>query len=215
MSTSLSELCPGTVIAAGQRRVTQRAISDFSVRYSAWGLPPVGSARRKRRKAEEDHANPWMICAIAEQLVSAAIAERSLIRGPMLVEKVAWPGPVIPGEEVKLRIEVLEACPSMPLESVQLRWRWVVTTTRETEALDLVSLTHLRLWQRESVQKVTTAGQRMAYKVPQASALVGVSKHALYDAIRKERLPAYRPKPRAHLLILAEDLKAWVISYKV
>jgi excisionase family DNA binding protein len=52
--------------------------------------------------------------------------------------------------------------------------------------------------------------ERISYKVAQAAEAVGYSRYVLYDAINRQELPAYQPYEGADILILKEDLHAWV-----
>lgn len=53
--------------------------------------------------------------------------------------------------------------------------------------------------------------ERIAYKVSQAARAVGFSRYVLYDAIREGHLRAYQPMPGGDLIIIAEDLRAWIM----
>jgi excisionase family DNA binding protein len=52
--------------------------------------------------------------------------------------------------------------------------------------------------------------ERIAYTVSQAAEAVGLSRYVLYDAIRAKELAAHQANEKARILILAEDLRAWV-----
>jgi excisionase family DNA binding protein len=53
--------------------------------------------------------------------------------------------------------------------------------------------------------------ERIAYKVSQAARAIGFSRYVLYDAIREGHLRAYQPMPGGDLVIVAEDLRAWIM----
>lgn len=60
-----------------------------------------------------------------------------------------------------------------------------------------------------------TKPDRVAYKVAQAADAIGYSRYVLYGAIRRGELAVYQPYKGADWLILADDLRAWVITRKV
>lgn len=68
---------------------------------------------------------------------------------------------------------------------------------------------------RPSEKAAGSGASPIAYKVAKAAALVGMSRYLLYEAIRNQELRAFRPKPRADLMILAEDLREWVTRHPV
>lgn len=51
--------------------------------------------------------------------------------------------------------------------------------------------------------------ERIAYTVSQAAAAVGLSRYVIYNAITRGELRAY---DRVKFVILAEDLKAWIVG---
>ena len=52
--------------------------------------------------------------------------------------------------------------------------------------------------------------EKYAYPVPVAAKLICRSRYYLYDAIERGELKAHRPNPNGDLIILNEDLKAWL-----
>ncbi|MFL6601900.1 MAG: helix-turn-helix domain-containing protein [Steroidobacteraceae bacterium] len=52
--------------------------------------------------------------------------------------------------------------------------------------------------------------ERISYKVSQAAKATGISRYVLYSAIRREHLRAFQPNEGGDLLILVEDLRAWI-----
>ena len=50
----------------------------------------------------------------------------------------------------------------------------------------------------------------ISYSVAEAAKAVGVSERTIFDAIRRGDLPAY--KPTAKVLVLADDLRAWITA---
>ena len=54
--------------------------------------------------------------------------------------------------------------------------------------------------------------EKYAYSVPSAAKLVERSRFTLYKEIQAGRLKAHRPNPNGDMLILNEDLKAWLTA---
>jgi acyl dehydratase len=136
----------GMVLAGGRLRVTEREIIEFATRYDAqWFHTDPVRARASRWNGII--ASGWMTCSIAMQLAVTSILKDSDSIGSPGVEQLKWPNPLRPGDEVELRMEVLEARVSRSGKMGVLRWRWVLTTQRQQPVLDLTatSLFELRL----------------------------------------------------------------------
>lgn len=80
-----------------------------------------------------------MTCSIAMQLAVTSVLRDSDSIGSPGVEQLKWPNPLRPGDEVELRMEVIEARVSRSGELGVLRWRWVLTTQRLETVLDLTA----------------------------------------------------------------------------
>jgi acyl dehydratase len=55
------------------------------------------------------------------------------------IEHVRWPNPVRPGDELWLRLHILEARPSRSGGTGVVRWRWEMTKQTGEPVLDLVA----------------------------------------------------------------------------
>jgi hypothetical protein len=160
------------------------------------------------RNSRADTASGWLIFAIAEQLVVSTLESSSLTSGPLYIERLCWPGSVHAGDEVELQIEIQEKHVSCSGASGLVRWRWRLVSGGEN-VLDMVSAVVFE--SRRPSEKAAHAGASpIAYKVAKAATVVGMSRYLLYEAIRNQELRAFRPKPRADLMNLAEDLREWV-----
>jgi len=65
------------------------------------------------------------------------LADSESIGSPGL-EQVKWPNPLRPGDEVALRVEVLETRVSGSGKMGIVRWRWILTTSAGAQVLDLI-----------------------------------------------------------------------------
>lgn len=208
----LSELVPGLVIAAGRRTVTETEVTEFAARSAHNPERAGGTRSNPDRKSRADTASGWLICAIAEQLVVSTLESSSLTSGPLYIERLSWPGSVHAGDEVELQVEILEKHVSCSGASGFVRWHWRLVSGGGENVLDMVSAVVFE--NRRPSEKAAGAGSSpIAYKVAKAAAVVGMSRYLLYEAIRNQELRAFRPKPRADLMILAEDLREWVTRH--
>lgn len=128
----------GTVLKTGHRQVTEQEIIDFATRYDPqWFHTDPTRAQSSRWKGLI--ASGWMTCSIAMQLAVTSVLRDSDSIGSPGVEQLKWPNPLRPGDEVELRMEVIEARVSRSGELGVLRWRWVLTTQRLETVLDLTA----------------------------------------------------------------------------
>jgi excisionase family DNA binding protein len=210
----LSDLVPGLVIAGGRRTVTETEIRDFADRFG----PALDEGRSAppapRGKASADTASGWLICAIAQQLAATAVATNCRSTGALRVEKLSWPSAAHAGDDLELKIEILEKHASRSGTCGFVRWHWMLAVSNGNRVLDLVSGTLLED-RGVGEKKTVAAGGAIAYKVSTAASMVGISRYLLYEAIRDQELRAYRPRARSDLMILAEDLREWVTRYPV
>jgi len=207
----LSDLVPGLVIAGGRRTIAELEVKEFAARcgfvHEEAGRPAALSGRKSRT------ANRWLICVIAEQMALAASGTSSCSAAAVYVERLSWPNTVHAGDELELKIEVLDKHMSPSGASAFVRWRWILATTKGKQALELILATILE----ESLQGGRSGGGAapMAYKVSRAAAMLGISRYVLYEAIRLQELRAYQPSTRSDFMILAEDLRNWVTGHQV
>ena len=83
-------------------------------------------------------ASGWHTCAIAMRLATDAALHDSESFASPGVEKIRWPNPVRPGDELRLRATVIETrrARSQPTLGI-LRWRWQLFNASGAEMLDL------------------------------------------------------------------------------
>ena len=132
-----AEFKPGMVISAGRRSVTEQDIIEFATRYDPqWFHTDPERAAASRWQGLI--ASGWMTCAIAMQLLVTHVLDGSESIGSPGLEQVKWPNPLRPGEEVALRVEVLQSRVSSSGKVGIVRWRWLLTTQTGAPVLDII-----------------------------------------------------------------------------
>jgi acyl dehydratase len=140
-----AEFRPGMVFTAGRRSITEQEIIEFATRYDPQWFhtdPPRAAASRWQGLI----ASGWQTCSIAMQLLVEHVLSDSESIGSPGLEQVKWPNPLRPGDEVELRVEVLQTRVSSSGKMGIVRWRWLLTTLAGVQVLDLIgtSLFELR-----------------------------------------------------------------------
>ncbi|HEY6927893.1 MAG TPA: MaoC family dehydratase [Steroidobacteraceae bacterium] len=132
-----AELRPGMVLTSGRRTITESEIIEFATRYDPQWFH-TDPARAAASRWQGLIASGWHTCSIAMQLlVQAVLADSESIGSPGL-EQVNWPHPLRPGDEVALRVEVLETRVSSSGKTGIVRWRWILATSAGTQVLDVI-----------------------------------------------------------------------------
>lgn len=121
----------------GCRSVSEAEIIEFASRYDPqWFHTDPQRAAASRWQGLI--ASGWHTCSIAMQmLVTHVLADSESIGSPGL-EQIKWPNPLRPGEEVELRVEVLQTRLSSSGKMGIVRWRWVLATSVGVTVLDLI-----------------------------------------------------------------------------
>jgi len=65
------------------------------------------------------------------------------------------------------------------------------------------------------MSELAPSWERYAYPVDVAAQMICRSKYTLYEAIKRGDLRAVRTGPKGEMVILNEDLKAWLNLYPV
>jgi acyl dehydratase len=132
-----AEIRPGMVLNAGRRTITEPEIIEFATRYDPQWFH-TDPARAAGSRWQGLIASGWQTCSIAMQLlVQNVLADSESIGSPGL-EQVKWPNPLRPGDEVALRVEVLETRVSGSGKMGIVRWRWILTTSAGVQVLDII-----------------------------------------------------------------------------
>ena len=128
----------GSVIDGGRRSITEAQIIEFASRYDPqWFHTDAARAQASRWKGLI--SSGWMTCAIAMELAVRNVLADSQSIGSPGVEQLRWPHPLRPGDEVTLRMEVLERRLSRSGGTGVVRWRWVLTNQQDLAVLDLIA----------------------------------------------------------------------------
>jgi acyl dehydratase len=128
----------GSVLSSERRKVTEQEIIEFATRYDPqWFHTDPTRARASRWRGII--ASGWMTCSIAMQLAVTSVLRNSESIGSPGVEQLKWPNPLRPGDDVELRMEVLDTRVSRSGKVGVLHWRWVLNTQRNEPVLDLTA----------------------------------------------------------------------------
>jgi acyl dehydratase len=132
-----AEFQAGMSFAVGRRSVTEAEIIEFASRYDPQWFH-TDPARAAASRWQGLIASGWHTCSIAMQLlVTHVLADSESIGSPGL-EQIKWPNPLRPGEEVELRVDVLQTRLSSSGKVGIVRWRWVLSTLAGVPVLDLI-----------------------------------------------------------------------------
>ena len=139
----------GAVIDGGRRQVTEKEMIEFARRYDPqWYHTDPERARRSRWQGLI--ASGWLTCSIAmELLVRNLLADSESIGSPG-IERLKWPAPLRPGDEVELRVEVLRSSVTRSGALGVVRWRWVLQTQAGTTVLDCIATSLFELQASEA-----------------------------------------------------------------
>ena len=120
------QIQPGMIIDGGNRVVTEAEIIEFAKRYDPqWFHTDPPRAANSRWKGLI--GSGWMTCAIAMELAVKSVLGDSESIGSPGVEQLKWLNPVRPGDELGLRLEVMEKSLSRSGSVGIIKWRWVLT----------------------------------------------------------------------------------------
>jgi acyl dehydratase len=128
----------GMIINGGRRAVTEAEIIEFASRYDPqwFHLDPV---RAQNSRWKGLISSGWMTCSIAMDLAVKSVLGDSESIGSPGIEQLKWLNPVRPGDELELRIEVMETRLSRSGSVGIVKWRWVLTTQAAVPVLDLMA----------------------------------------------------------------------------
>lgn len=128
---------PGLVIEAGPATLTADEIVRFAREWDPqwFHTDPQGAERSRYRGLI---ASGWQTCGIAMRLAVGAALDGSEVFASPGIERLRWPHPVRPGDELRLRITVLDTRRSRSQPNLGiLRWHWQLFNQHHAEVLEL------------------------------------------------------------------------------
>lgn len=132
-----AEFQAGQVIAAGPYLVSEAEVMAFATAYDPqwFHTNPVAA---KDGRFGGLIASGWHTCGIAMRLVAdAALLDSESFASPGLAY-VKWPHPVRPGDQLSVRVNVLETRHSVSQPTLGiLRWRWQMFNQADIQVLEL------------------------------------------------------------------------------
>jgi len=131
------EFYPGQIITAGPETIGEEQIIAFAREYDPQWFH-IDSARAEKGAWHGLIASGWQTCAIAMRMVCGAALVRSNSIGSPGLAYVKWENAVRPGDELRLRIDVIETrvAQSRPELGI-VRWRWSMFNQHHQSVLDL------------------------------------------------------------------------------
>jgi len=132
-----SDFHAGQIIDAGPITVSEADIIDFAQRFDPQWFH-TDPARAAASRWGGVIASGWHTCALAMRLaVDGPLADSESFGSPGLAY-LRWLNPVKPGDQLRLRAEVIETrrAKSQPTLGI-LRWRWQMFNQDNDEVLDL------------------------------------------------------------------------------
>ena len=128
----------GMIINGGRRAVTEAEIIEFAKRYDPQWFH-IDPARAQNSRWKGLICSGWMTCSIAMELAVKSVLGDSESIGSPGIEQLKWLNPVRPGDELELRIEVMDTRLSRSGSVGIVKWRWVLSTRAGVPVLDLIA----------------------------------------------------------------------------
>ncbi len=138
---NFAEFHAGQVIEAGPCSVSADEIVRFATEFDPqWFHTDPEAAARGRFGGLI--ASGWQTCCMAMRLAADAMLQDSNAAASPGLAYVKWPHPVRPGDQLRLRAEVLDTRTSRSRPDLGiLRWRWQLFNQFGIEVLDLEATT--------------------------------------------------------------------------
>ena len=133
-----AQLQPGLVLTSGRRLVGESEIIEFAKRYDPQYFH-VDAQRAASSRWSGLISSGWLTCSIAMYLAVTSVLHDSESIGSPGIEQLKWPNPVRPGDEVELRMEVLDTRVSRSGKLGVVRWQWTLTTQKKEPVLELIA----------------------------------------------------------------------------
>ena len=136
--TDISALRAGDVLDAGSYRVDEREIIEFASRYDP---QPFHTDRDAAAGSQWGGliASGWHTCGIAMSLAARGVLAGTRSIGSPGIDELRWNAPVRPGDELRLRITVIENRVSSSGAYDVVRWRWELHNQQGVRVLSLIA----------------------------------------------------------------------------
>jgi acyl dehydratase len=132
-----AEFYPGQVIEAGPYAIAENEIIKFAEAYDPQWFHTDSDAAAQG-PFDGLIASGWQTCGIAMRLVVEAALKGSESFASPGLKYLKWLQPVRPGDELSLRLTVLDARRSNKRPDIGiLEWRWQLRNQDEIEVLEL------------------------------------------------------------------------------
>jgi acyl dehydratase len=132
-----AELHGGQELEFGSVMVDEHDIIEFATRYDPqpFHVDPVAAAASRWRGVI---ASGFHTCSIAMRMIVDHVLSGSESCGSPGIEYVRWPNPVCPGDQLRMRVHVLQADRSKSGRMGVVRWQWLLLNQTDQTVLDLV-----------------------------------------------------------------------------
>jgi len=135
----------GQQIEAGPYEISREEIIDFAHRFDPQWFHTDPQAALAG-PFDGLIASGWHCCSIAMRLVVDSVLQGSESFASPGLSYVKWPNPVRPGDQLSLRLGVLEVRRSTKRPQLGiLRWRWRLHNQQALEVLDLEATSMFKL----------------------------------------------------------------------
>lgn len=132
-----SELYAGQVITHGPQSISEEEMLAFAREYDPQWFH-VDPERANNSLWQGLIASGWQTCGVAMRMVCAAVLDGSDSFGSPGLSYLKWEAPVRPGDELRLRIDVLDPRISERRPNLGIvRWRWRLFNQRDETVLDM------------------------------------------------------------------------------
>lgn len=138
------QIQPGQIIDGGRRSVTESEIIEFAKRYDPQFFH-VDPLRAQNSRWKGLIASGWLTCSIAMELAVRSVLADSQSIGSPGVDSLKWLNPVRPGDELHLRIEVLDTRVSRSGAVGIVEWRWMLSTQVPLAVLEMTATSLFQL----------------------------------------------------------------------
>jgi acyl dehydratase len=133
-----AELQAGQVLEFGAYIVTEEEVTEFATRYDPqpFHIDAVAAQASRWRGLI---ASGWHTCSIAMRMVVDHVLAGSESMGSPGVDYLKWLKPVRVGDELRMRLHVLESSVSKSGRVGVVRWQWLLLNQHKAPVLELVA----------------------------------------------------------------------------